>query len=182
MALSLRNGWFQSVLCTQLWNLGEDSCSSKGEQSRGYWKWLLQRCSGQRSARVWYVLGGSGHWRGWSWEGLTMAVGDTIEDITRAKVGGPFFLCPEIRVLSWIHHGIIEAFHVWEWWDGIFFLERSLWQLCRERIGRCQDGHQSVQLDGCSKNPHETLWGHTADRWKGYWRGGIRPKKGRGYV
>lgn len=88
-----------------------------------------------------------------------MAVGDTIEDVTRAKAGGPFFLCPEIRVLSWIHHGIIEAFHVWEWWDGIFFLERSLWQLCRERVGRCQDGHQSVQLDGCSRNPHETLWG-----------------------
>lgn len=43
-----------------------------------------------------------------------MAVGDTVGDMTRANLGGPFFLCPEIRVLSRFHHSIVEAFHIWE--------------------------------------------------------------------
>lgn len=73
-----------------------------------------------------------------SQEGLTEAVGDVIRSGTRANLGGPCLLCPEIWVFSWIQIGTIEAFYIWKWWARTFFLERSLWRLCGEWIRRGQ--------------------------------------------
>lgn len=64
----------------------------------------------------------------------------------------------------------MSAFHIWEWWDGIFFLEKSLWQLSRKWIGRGQGGPQLSQWDGCIRNPYEAPWGPNL-RSHSWWEG-----------